>query len=55
MITRQRTLADVESALSSALQEKTYAMLDIGRLLNEAKDLVGNMVNGSLGCGDTRR
>jgi Protein of unknown function (DUF3102) len=38
MITEQRTLADVERELGFALRAKTGAMLDIGRLLNEAKD-----------------
>jgi Protein of unknown function (DUF3102) len=36
----QRTLADVELDLSDALRCKTGGMLEIGRLLNEAKDLV---------------
>jgi hypothetical protein len=34
----QRTLADIEQDLSYALQRKTDNMLEIGRLLNEAKD-----------------
>src|SRR5271169_5262248 len=36
----QRTLADVELDLSEALRRKTGGMLEIGRLLNEAKDLI---------------
>ena len=36
----QRTLADVELDLSDALRRKTGGMLEIGRLLNEVKDLV---------------
>jgi Protein of unknown function (DUF3102) len=39
-ITKQRTIEDVELELSYALQNKTSGMLEIGRLLNEAKDLV---------------
>jgi Protein of unknown function (DUF3102) len=36
----QRALTEVETELSLALQNRTSAMLDIGRLLNEAKALV---------------
>jgi hypothetical protein len=36
----QRALNDIETDLSYALQNKTSGMLDIGRLLNEAKPLV---------------
>jgi hypothetical protein len=36
----QRALEDVEADLSQALQNKTINMLAVGRLLNEAKDLV---------------
>jgi hypothetical protein len=36
----QRTHADVDLDLSDALRCKTGGMLEIGRLLNEAKDLV---------------
>jgi hypothetical protein len=40
MTTKLRTLADVETDLSLALRDKTGDMLDLGRLLNEAKALV---------------
>ena len=36
----QRALTEIETELSLALQNRTSAMLDIGRLLNEAKALV---------------
>jgi Protein of unknown function (DUF3102) len=40
MITERRTIEDVQEDLSHALQRKTSGMLRIGRLLNEAKELV---------------
>jgi len=46
----QRALEDVEADLSQALQNKTINMLAVGRLLNEAKDLVDHGKWGS-NCG----
>jgi hypothetical protein len=40
MTTKQRTLVNVQEDLSYALQNKTSNMLQIGRLLNEAKGFV---------------
>jgi hypothetical protein len=42
MTTKLRTLADVQTDLSLVLQRKTNNMLTVGRLLNEAKSLVGH-------------
>jgi hypothetical protein len=40
MIQQPRALKDIESELSLALCNKTFNMLHVGRLLNEAKDVV---------------
>ena len=40
MTTVPRTLVNVQQELSVALQNRTSGMLDVGRLLNEAKALV---------------
>jgi hypothetical protein len=40
MMKAQRALKDIEMDLSHALRGKTSNMLEIGKLLNEAKTLV---------------